>query len=333
MADSMSGDTSTTVPAAPTRRGGGRAMRQLRRNRSAMAAVVFLAVVTSAALLAPLLAPADPAAQDLVGQLQGPSAAHLLGTDNFGRDVFSRLLYGAQVTLVALVQALVVAVLAGIPLGLLAGFLGGPVDAVLGRVSDALLSLPPLILALAIVGILGPGMTNVMLAIGIVLAPPLFRLARGAAQSVSSETYIEACRALGFSPWRIMCRHVLPNASSPLLVQVTFSAGVVIVAEASLSFLGLGIQPPEASWGTMLRDAFDAIYDSPWFMTAPAAMIVLTVLSFAVLGDGLRDALEGRGVAVAREGRGIGGVLRKATTRTGRAARPTAVRPRRGPGP
>ncbi|WP_181781504.1 ABC transporter permease [Pseudonocardia pini] len=308
---------SSTSPGAGRRRGAGRAMRQLRRNRSAMVALTFLLLVVLAAVLAPLLAPADPAAQDLINQLQGPSSEHLLGTDNFGRDVLSRLLFGAQVTLVAVLQALVIAAVAGIPLGLLAGFVGGPVDAVLSRVSDALLSLPPLILALAIVGILGPGLTNVMIAIGVVLAPPLFRLARGAAQSVTSETYIEACRAMGCSPWRILWRHVLPNASSPLLVQLTFSAGVIIIAEASLSFLGLGVQPPDASWGTMLRDAFDAIYESPYFMVAPAVMIVLTILSFAVLGDGLRDALEGRGVSVPREKRGVRGLMRMATTRRG----------------
>jgi peptide/nickel transport system permease protein len=309
------GSAAEPVDVLRRRRGGGRAMRQLRRNRAAMAALGFLIVVAMAALLAPLLAPTDPAAQDLINQLQGPSSAHLLGTDNFGRDVLSRLLYGAQVTLIAVLQALVISAVAGIPLGLLAGFVGGPVDAVLSRISDALLSLPPLILALALVGILGPGLTNVMIAIGIVLAPPLFRLSRGAAQSVTSETYIEACRAMGCSSWRILWRHVLPNASSPLLVQLTFSAGVIVIAEASLSFLGLGVQPPDASWGTMLRDAFDAIYDSPWFMTAPAVMIVLTILAFAVLGDGLRDALEGRGVSAPREKRRLGDVMRLAFSR------------------
>jgi peptide/nickel transport system permease protein len=319
----ITGDTTTaTVPPAPTvptgargRRGAGRTLRQLRRNRAAMLALTFLVLVALAAIFAPLLSPADPAAQDLINQLQGPSGAHPLGTDNFGRDVLSRALFGARVTLIAVIQALIIAAVAGIPLGLLAGFVGRWVDAILSRISDALLSLPPLILALAIVGILGPGLTNVMIAIGVVLAPPLFRLARGAAQSVSSETYVEACRAMGYSPWRILWRHVLPNASSPLLVQLTFSAGVIIVAEASLSFLGLGVQPPQASWGTMLPDAFDAIYDSPWFMVAPAVLIVLTILSFAVFGDGLRDAMEGRGIATDRERGGVGRILRMAFSR------------------
>lgn len=316
--DRQSGDGSPNpLPGARRSRGEGRALRQLRRNRAAMAALGFLVLAVLAALSAPLIAPFDPAAQDLINQLQGPSSEHLLGTDNFGRDVLSRLLFGARVTLVAVVQALLIAVVGGIPLGLLAGYLGGPVDAILSRISDALLSLPPLILALAIVGILGPGLTNVMLAIGIVLAPPLFRLSRGAAQSVASETYIEACRAIGCSPWRILWRHVLPNVSSPLLVQLTFSAGVIIIAEASLSFLGLGVRPPDASWGTMLRDAFDVIYETPYFLVSPALMVVLTILSFAVFGDGLRDALEGRGVSAPCEKRGIRGILRAAIRRGG----------------
>ena len=273
-----------------------RPLRQLRRNRAAMASLIFLLLLTLASVFAPLLATHDPNAQSLIDQLQGPSSEHWLGTDTFGRDVFSRLLYSGRVTLLAVVQALTLAAVLGIPLGLLAGFIKGPVDAVLSRLFDALLSLPPLILAIAIVGILGPSLTNAMIAIGIVLAPPLFRLARGAAQSVSTETDVEACRAIGCSQWRLIWRHVLPNASSPLLVQLTFSAGIIVIAEASLSFLGLGTQIPQSSWGTMLRDAFDSIYDSPWFMIAPTVMVVLTILSFATFGDGLRDALEGRGV-------------------------------------
>ncbi|MDQ0382675.1 ABC transporter permease [Amycolatopsis thermophila] len=316
---STTAPTPAEAPLAGRRRRAGRTVRQLRRNRSVMIALGFLVLVALAAVLAPVLAPADPAAQDLVNQLQGPSSAHLLGTDNFGRDVLARALFGARVTLLAVIQALAIAGVAGIPLGLVAGFAGRWVDAVLSRISDALLSLPPLILALAIVGILGPGLTNVMIAIGVVLAPPLFRLARGAAQSITRETFVEACRAMGYSPWRIVWRHVLPNASSPLLVQLTFSAGVIIIAEASLSFLGLGVQPPDASWGTMLRDAFDAIYDSPWFMAAPAVLIVLTILAFAVLGDGLRDALEGRGITTDRGPRGVRRLVRMATTRGHRA--------------
>jgi len=296
-------DGGTQVEVHPPRRRGwlygvrrSRPLRQLRRNRAAMASLIFLVLLTLASLLAPLLATHDPNSQALTDHLQGPSAEHWLGTDAFGRDVYSRLLFAGRVSLLAVVQALVLSTVLGIPLGLLAGFLRGPVDAVLSRLFDALLSLPPLILAIAIVGILGPSLTNAMIAIGIVLAPALFRLARGAAQSVSSETYVEACRAIGCSQWRLIWRHVLPNASSPLLVQLTFNAGIIVIAEASLSFLGLGTQIPQASWGSMLRGAFDDIYQSPMYLFPPSVMIVLTILSFATFGDGLRDALEGRGV-------------------------------------
>ncbi|MET0448087.1 MAG: ABC transporter permease, partial [Aeromicrobium sp.] len=194
-----------------------------------------------------------------------------------------------------IIQALAIAVVVGIPLGVLAGSIGGTIDAVLSRIADALLSMPPLILALAIVGILGPGLTNAMIAVGVILTPSMFRVSRSAATSVSSELYIEGCRAAGCNRRRLLGRHVLPNASSPMLVQVTFAAGIVIIAEASLSFLGLGVQPPDSSWGTMLNDAFRNINQSPWFMFAPAMMIALTILAFSTLGDGLRDALEGRG--------------------------------------
>lgn len=292
----------TTMDSAPgavprrRRRGtNSRALRQLIGNRAAVAAGLFLLLLAIVAACAPWITTYDPNHQVLVDQLQGPSGDHWLGTDAFGRDVFTRLVFSARVTLIAILQALLLASGLGIPLGLVAGYAGGLVDAALSRISDAVLSLPPLILALAIVAILGPGLTNAMIALGVVLAPPQFRLARGAAQSVSSELYVEASRALGCSSWRILGRHVLPNASSPLLVQVTFAAGVVVIAEASLSFLGLGVQAPGSSWGTMLRDAFQDIYEAPWLLAPPAVMIGLTILSFSTLGDGLRDALEGRG--------------------------------------
>lgn len=284
------------TPAPRRRRGGNsRALRQLMGNRAAIAAATFLVLLAVVAACAPWITTYDPNKQQLLDQIQGPSGEHWLGTDGYGRDLYTRLVFSARVTLVAIFQALVLASGLGIPLGLLAGYAGGIVDAMLSRISDALLSLPPLILALAIVAILGPGLTNAMIALGIVLAPPQFRLARGAAQSVSSELYVEACRAVGCSSWRILWRHVLPNASSPLLVQVTFAAGVIVIAEASLSFLGLGVQAPDSSWGTMLRDAFQDIYASPWQLAPPAIMIGLTILAFSTLGDGLRDALEGRG--------------------------------------
>ena len=274
-----------------TRLSRSRTLRRLVRNKAAVVSFVFLAILVLVALLSPWLMPHDPGRQTLVERLQGPSGDHWLGTDSYGRDNLSRLIEGTRVTLWACVQALALAIVAGIPTGLLAGFVGGRVDGVLSWIADVLLSLPPLILALAIVGVLGPGLTNAMIAVGVVFSPRFFRVARAAAMSVRSETYVEATRALGFSTPRILFRHVLPNSSGPLLVQVTFAMGLVVIAEASLSFLGLGAKAPTATWGTMVRDAFDNVYDSRFPLLAPSVMIVLTILAFSVLGDALRDAL------------------------------------------
>jgi peptide/nickel transport system permease protein len=268
-----------------------RVLRRLGRNRVAVVSFAFLVVLVLVAVLSPWLMPHDPGRQNLVERLQGPSGDHWLGTDSFGRDNLSRLIEGTRVTLWACVQALALGIAAGIPTGLLAGFVGRRVDAVLSWVADVLLSLPPLVLALAIVGVLGPGLTNAMVAVGVVFSPRFFRVARAAAISVRSETYIEATRALGCSMPRILFRHVLPNSSGPLLVQVTFAMGLVVIAEASLSFLGLGATAPTATWGSMVRDAFDNVYDSTFPLLAPSLMIVLTILAFSILGDALRDAL------------------------------------------
>ncbi|MFE4503845.1 ABC transporter permease [Rhodococcus sp. NPDC056743] len=270
-----------------------RPLRLLRRNIPALVSLVFLMLVLLLAVFGSVIAPHDPSSQNLSNSLAGMSGEHWLGTDVYGRDVLSRLLASASVTMLAVVQAVGVAALIGIPTGLFAGLVGGWAGGLISRISDALQSLPPLILAIAIIGIFGPGLTNAMLAIGLVMAPSLYRLSRGAAESVATETYIEAARALGCGKGRLLWSHVLPNAASPLLVQLSFSAGVAIVAEASLSFLGLGVQPPQTSWGSMVREAFDNVYTAPELIAAPAIMIVLTVLAFSTFGDGLRDALEG----------------------------------------
>jgi peptide/nickel transport system permease protein len=271
-----------------------RTLRRLLRKRAAAVALCFVVLLVAVAVLAPVIMPHDPGRQSLLDRYEGPSSEHWLGSDSLGRDNLSRLIEGTRVTLWAALQAIVVAVVLGIPAGLLAGYVGRMVDAVLNRIADVLLALPPLILALSIVGILGPGLSNAMLAIGVVMAPRFFRVARAAAASVRNETYIEATRAMGCSSTRILFRHVLPNSSGPLLVQVSFALGVVVTSEASLSFLGLGAVPPTASWGTMVRDAFSNVYDARSQLIAPSIMVVLTILAFSVLGDGLRDAL-GRG--------------------------------------
>lgn len=266
-------------------------MGRLLHNRVAVGALAFLVLLVLVALLAPWLAPHDPDAQDLLARLQPPSGAHWLGTDSLGRDDLSRLLVGTRLTLTAVVEAVALAVLLGIPLGLVAGYVGGWVDAVLGWASDVLLSLPPLFLALAIVGILGPGLTDAMIALAVVFAPGFYRVARSASIAMRSETYVEAARSIGWSTPQILWRHVLPNASGPLLVQITFALGLTVVAEASLSFLGLGAAPPAATWGSMLDDAFKNVYTATFPLYAPAITIALTILAAALLGDALRDAV------------------------------------------
>jgi peptide/nickel transport system permease protein len=272
-----------------------RTLRRLLRRRTAMLSISFLVLLIAVAVLSPVIMPHDPARQDLLQRFEGPSGQHWLGTDSLGRDNLSRLIQGTRVTLWAAFQAIGLAVVLGIPPGLLAGFVGGLLDSVLSRIADIFLALPPLILALAIVGILGPGLTHAMIAVGIVLAPRFFRVARAAAGSVRNETYVEATRATGCSTPRILFRHILPNSSGPLLVQVTFALGLVVIAEASLSFLGLGAAPPTASWGSMVRDGFDNVYVSTFQLVAPSLMITLTILAFSTLGDALRDALGRQG--------------------------------------
>ena len=251
----------------------------------------FLAFVVVIAILAPLLAPHDPNSQDLRAVLQAPSGSHWLGTDDVGRDVLSRLLYASRVSLLAALLAVSVALVLGLVPGLVAGYARGWIDSVVMRVADALMAFPPLILAVALVGVLGPGLTNAMIAVGIVFAPRFLRVLRGAALSVREETYIEAARGLGCSPTKVLFRHVLPNVLSPLIVQISFAAGTAMLAEASLSFLGLGVQPPDASWGAMLGRAYRFYDQTPWVVVFPGVAIALTVLAFNLLGDALRDSL------------------------------------------
>ena len=266
-----------------------RALRALSRRRLAASALLILLLVTLAAVLGPVLSPHDPNAQDLVNRLKPPSGDHWLGTDQFGRDVATRLLIGARVSLLAAVEALAVGAAIGIPLGLLAGYHAGRLDAVLGRFFDGLMSLPALILAMTIVAILGPGLTKAMFAVGLIFAPRYFRVARAVAMEVRQETYIEAARALGSGHGDIISRHVLPNVSSPLIVQASVLLGTAVTAEASLSFIGLGALPPTASWGSMLSGAYSYMNQAPILVIAPGLMISVTVLAFTILGDALRD--------------------------------------------
>ena len=271
--------------------GGKRFRRRFFSNKTAVAALVFLVVLVLISVFAPVLAPYRPEAIDVVNRLSGPSADHWLGTDGLGRDMFSRLLYAGRVSLYAAAVAVGLAVLIGLPFGLLAGYLGGRWDWAMGRVADALMTMPTLILAVAIIAAMGPGLTNAMIALGIVYSPRLFRLVRGAALAVRAETFVEASVSIGTPNRTIIRRHVLPNILSPLLVQVSTMMATALLAEAALSFLGLGVVPPTSSWGVMLGRAFQEIRSVPLLIWWPGLAIAFTALAFNMLGDGLRDAL------------------------------------------
>ena len=256
------------------------------------AAVVLLAVAV--ALLAPLLAPHDPLKQNLGNTLARPGRVHLLGTDNVGRDVLSRVIWGTRVSLVAGVVSVAIAVLAGSLLGLLAGYARGHTDGLVMRLMDAVLSFPPLVLALALGAVLGAGLTGVVIALGVVYTPTFARLMRGQVLTIAARDYVEAARALGAPAWRIAQRHVLPNAATPVVVQASLSVAFAILAEASLSFLGLGIQPPAASWGSMINAGRGYLQQAPWIVFGPGAALFVTVVGLSFVGDALRDALDPR---------------------------------------
>jgi peptide/nickel transport system permease protein len=225
---------------------------------------------------------------------KAPSLAHWFGTDEVGRDILSRIIYGTRASLSAGVISVGIAISIGVPLGLLSGYLGGKVDAILGRITDAMLAVPFLILAIALAAFLGPSLGNAMIAIGVTATPLFIRLTRGQTLSVVKEDYIEAARAVGNPGWRIALRHILPNVMPALLVQATLTIATAIIAEASLSFLGLGQQPPAPSWGSMLNAAQRFLTNAPWMAVWPGLAIFVTVLSFNLFGDGLRDALDPR---------------------------------------
>src|SRR5262245_47407815 len=256
------------------------------------AAVMVLAI--AAALLAPVLSPHDPLKQDLGHALAKPSRAHLLGTDNVGRDVLSRVIWGTRVSLIAGLGSVAIAVVAGGLLGLAAGCAGGRADASLMRLMDAVLSFPPLVLALALGAVLGAGLIGVVIALGVVYTPTFARLMRGQVLAITSRDFVDAARALGATGWRIACHHVLPNATAPIVVQASPSVASAIRAEASLSFLGLGIQPPAASWGSMINAGRGYLQQAPWIAFGPGAALFITVVGLNFVGDAIRDALDPR---------------------------------------
>ncbi|WP_439374130.1 ABC transporter permease [Bradyrhizobium sp. DASA03120] len=271
-----------------------RARRRLFKRKAAVAGLVVLVVFILLALLSPLMVPYDPLATSWSLVRKPPTAAHWFGTDELGRDILSRVIYGARASLLAGLISVAIALGIGVPLGLLAGYRGGFVDALISRITDAMLACPFLILAFALAAFLGPSLGNAMIAIGITATPVFIRLTRGQVLSVKAEDYVEAARALGNPPWRIAVSHILPNILPALLVQATLSIAAAIIAEAALSFLGLGQQPPSPSWGSMLNAAQRFLTQAPWMAIWPGLAIFLVVLSLNLLGDGLRDALDPR---------------------------------------
>jgi peptide/nickel transport system permease protein len=274
---------------------GRRALRRFLRHRLAVFGLVVVVLFLLAAVLAPWISPADPLQTSWTAIRKPPSAEHWFGTDENGRDVLARVLYGARASMAAGVLSVSVALLIGVPIGVLAGLAGGWVDAVIARIADAMLSVPFLILAIALAAFLGPALENAMLAIAVTASPIFVRLARGMALDARATDWVEAARALGNPPWRLGLVHVLPNIMPPLLVQATLSIAEAIIAEASLSFLGLGQQPPAPSWGSMLNSAQRFLTQAPWLAVFPGLAIFLVVLAFNLMGDGLRDALDPRG--------------------------------------
>lgn len=290
----MSNSAVNTAVVAAEPRQKNRAWMKFKSNRSAVIGGVVVLFFVLVALIGPLFPLADPYLTSWTAIRQPSSAAHWLGTDELGRDIFSRMVYGAGASLKAGVISVMIAVALGLPLGMLAGYFGGWTDQVVARVTDALLAMPFLILAIALAAFLGPSLNNAMIAIGLSAMPVFIRLTRGQVMSVKTEDYVDAARSLGLGHLRIMWRYILPNIFPPILVQATLTIATAIIAEASLSFLGLGQQPPAPSWGSMLATAKNFLTQAPHMAVWPGIAIFLVVMGFNLLGDGLRDALDPR---------------------------------------
>ena len=269
-------------------------LKRITRTRGAGFGMVVVMIVIAAALVGPVITPRSPTQQDYGAILKPPGSSHLFGTDELGRDILARLTYGVRASLEAGVISVGLALVLGVPMGLLAGHFGGWLDEVLMRVADTLWSFPGLVLAIAIESILGPGLANAMVAIGIVYAPVFARLVRSQTLSVREYEYVEAARSIGANDARIMVSYIWPNVSTPVLVQASLMLGQAILFEAALSFLGLGVPPPTPAWGSMLRTAYQYIQLDPWYSLFPGAAIFMTVLGFNLFGDGLRQALDPR---------------------------------------
>jgi len=292
----MSTVTGTLPSAAGLIRASPRAhpFRRLLRRRGAAAGLAVIVFFVAIAVLAPVVSPYDPLATSWTAVRKAPSAAHWFGTDEIGRDVLARIVWGTRASLLAGVVSVLISLSIGVPVGLLAGYAGGWTDMLISRLTDAVLACPFLILAIALAAFLGPSLTNAMIAIGVSATPVFVRLTRAQTLAIKAEEFVLAARAIGNPPWAVALRHVLPNVVPALVVQSTLAIAAAVIAEASLSFLGLGQQPPAPSWGSMLNTAKNYVDNAPWMAVWPGLSIFVLVLSFNLVGDGLRDALDPR---------------------------------------
>lgn len=266
--------------------------RRLLKNRIGLMGIVFIGILVLIAVFAPLIAPYDPVEQNIIMRYKAPSSEHLLGTDEMGRDILSRIIYGSRISLQVGLLSIGLALVIGVFLGIISGYYGGIWDMIIMRIMDVMLAFPSILLAIAIVAILGPQLRNAMLAIGIINIPRFARIIRSSALSIKESEYIAAAKMMGASDVRIIFYHLLPNAMAPLIIQTTLSIATAILEAAALSFLGLGAQPPTPEWGAMLSDARSSLQKAPWVATFPGLAIIFGVLGFNLLGDGLRDALD-----------------------------------------
>nr|WP_253291355.1 nickel transporter permease [Virgibacillus proomii] len=272
----------------------GDALLRVLKSKTSCIGLCIIIILTLTAIFAPLIATHSPTGQDIVNRYQSPSAEHWLGTDELGRDIFSRIVYGTRISIQIGVIAVGIAMIIGVLIGSIAGYFGRWIDQIFMRIIDIMMAFPSILLAIALVAVLGPSLTNAMIAVGIVGIPQFARIVRSAVLSVKQTEYIEASKAIGGKHGRILFLHVLPNCTAPMIVQATLSIGTAILDAAGLSFLGLGAQPPTPEWGAMLTDGRAAIQNAPWVVAFPGLAIFFVVLGFNLFGDGLRDALDPR---------------------------------------
>lgn len=280
------------APPSPTRQMAASVLKAFNANKTSWVGLVIFLVVALMAIFAPLVAGQDPLEQDILARLKPPSEAHLLGTDYFGRDIYSRIVYGARLSLLIGLTSTALAMLIGSAIGMIAGWYGGRIDTLIMQLMDILLAFPSLILGLIIVAMLGPSILNIVIAIALTSIPPFARIARAPTIALKEREFIDACRALGYSDARILIVHILPNILPEILVMGSLWLANAIRTEASLAFIGLGVKPPAPTWGSMIREGFENILDSAWLVIAPGGAILIVIFALNLLGDGLRDAID-----------------------------------------